>query len=142
MISPGQGGPCVRRGATPRLASLIADSGNFGKVCIGSFVDEQLILSNSGECLLSISAITSTSLEFLLPQVLAYPLHVGAGASLPVPIRFQPESFGPKAATITVLSNDPASPSSVTVSGDAPSGKITVTGSTCFALVRFWAPTR
>ncbi|MGH6835062.1 MAG: choice-of-anchor D domain-containing protein [Methylocella sp.] len=116
----------------PWLTSLIADSGNFGKVCIGSFVDEQLILSNSGECLLSISAITSTSIEFLLPQVLSYPIHIGAGDSSPVPIRFQPESFGPKAATITVLSNDPASPSSVTVSGDAPSGKITVTGSTCF----------
>jgi hypothetical protein len=117
---------------TPRLALLIADSGNFGKVCIGSFVDQQLIISNSGECRLSITGITSTSAEFLVPEALSYPIVIDAGDSLPVPIRFQPTSFGPKAATISVLSNDPASPSSVAVSGDAPSGKIAVTGSTCF----------
>jgi hypothetical protein len=117
---------------TPRLALITTDSGNFGKVCIGSFADEQLILSNSGECALSISAITSTSIDFLLPQVLSYPIRIGAGDCLPVPIRFQPTSLGPKAATISIASDDPASPTSVAVSGDAPAGKIAVTGSTCF----------
>jgi hypothetical protein len=124
--------PIVGTAPTPRLALLIADSGSFGKVCIGSFTDEPLLLSNSGDCMLSISTITSTSLEFLLPQVLSYPIQIGPGDSLPVPLRFQPESFGPKSATITVSSNDPAGPASVAVSGDAPSGKIAVTGSTCF----------
>ena len=117
---------------TPRLTSLIADSGNFGKVCVGSFVDEELILCNSGECLLSISSIASTSLEFLVPQVISYPVNIGPGDCLPVPIRFQPDSFGPKAGAITVFSNDPASPVSISVSGEAPSGKLVVTGSTCF----------
>jgi hypothetical protein len=41
-------------------------------------------------------------------------------------------SFGPKSATITVTSDDPASPLSVAVSGDAPAGKLVVTGSTTF----------
>jgi hypothetical protein len=129
-------GPRVVRVAgtapTPRLATLIADSGNFGKACIGSFVDQQLIISNSGGCCLSITRIASNSAEFLAPQVLSYPILVGAGDSLAVPIRFQPTSFGPKAATISVSSNDPSSPLDVAVSGDAPSGKIAVTGSTCF----------
>jgi hypothetical protein len=49
-----------------------------------------------------------------------------------MPIRFKPLSFGAKAATITVTSDDPASPISINVSGEAPSGKLTVTGSTTF----------
>lgn len=116
----------------PRLVLVAADSGNFGKVCIGSFADAPLILNNSGKCPLSINTITSSSIEFLLPQVVTYPINIGPGNCLPVPIRFQPTSFGPKAAVISVISNDPASPSSIAVSGDVPAGKIVVTGSACF----------
>ena len=61
-----------------------------------------------------------------------YPITVGPGDALPVPIRFKPLSFGAKAGTITVTSDDPASPISVNVSGDAPPGKLTVAGSTTF----------
>ncbi len=117
---------------SPRLVPLVPDSGDFGKVCVGSFADEQLIVNNSGECTLRINGITSTSAEFLVPLVLAYPIAVGPGDSLAVPIRFQPTSFGAKTAIIAIMSNDPASPLQVTVSGEAPSGKIAVTGSTCF----------
>ena len=60
------------------------------------------------------------------------PITVGPGDALPLPIRFKPLSFGPKAGTITVTSDDPASPISVDVSGDAPSGMLTVAGSTTF----------
>jgi ASPM-SPD-2-Hydin domain-containing protein len=119
-------------GQTPKANLMIADSGNFGQVCVGSFADEPLIVTNSGRCTLSISRISSSSAEFLVPQVLSYPITVGPGDALPVPIRFQPVSFGPKSATITVTSDDPASPLSVGVSGDAPAGKLVVTGSTTF----------
>jgi hypothetical protein len=132
-------GPKVVRVAgtapAPRLASMVAGSGNLGKVCVGKFADESLTLSNSGACSLSIAGITSSSPEFLVPQVSSFPIQIGAGDFLPVPIRFQPSSFGLKTATITVVSNDPASPSNIAVSGEAPSGKITVTGSTCFGEV-------
>jgi hypothetical protein len=120
----------------PRLNSLVSDYGGFGDVCIGSFEDEPLILTNSGECTLSISNISSSSSEFLVPQVSAYPVTIAAGVSLEVPIRFQPTSFGPKSATITVTSDDPVSPQTITVSGNAPSGKVAVTGSACFGGVQ------
>ena len=116
----------------PKANLIIANTGNFGNVCIGSFVDEPLIVTNSGSCTLSITGILSTSGEFLVPETLSYPITVGSGDALPVPIRFQPASFGARAATITVTSNDPASPISVQVSGDAPPGKLTVAGSTTF----------
>ena len=120
----------------PRLAVIIADAGNFGRACVGSFVDEMLSLSNSGHCTLTITGITSSSAEFLVASVLSYPITVEAGGSLQVPIRLQPTSFGPKSATITVTSDDPAGPRTVAICGAAPSGKLAVTGSLCFGGVK------
>ena len=105
---------------TPRLAVVIADTGSFGNACVGSVKDEMLSLSNGGHCTLTITGITSSSGEFIVPNVLSYPLSVEAGGSIQVPIRLQPTSFGAKAANITIVSNDPAGPRSVAVSGAAP----------------------
>ena len=116
----------------PRLAVIIANSGNFGNACVGSFAGESVILSNSGQCTLSVLSLTSSSGEFLIPNVLSYPLTIAAGGSLEIPIRFQPTSFGTKSATLTVASDDPAGPRTIPMSGFAPSGKLTVTGSTSF----------
>jgi hypothetical protein len=118
--------------AAPKANLIIANAGSFGAVCVGSFADEPLIVTNSGKCVLSITGISSSSGDFLAPEVVSYPITVGPGDSLPAPIRFRPASFGAKAATITVTSDDPASPISVEVSGDAPPGKLTVAGSTTF----------
>lgn len=120
----------------PKLALVIANTGNFGNCCVGSFKDEPLILSNSGRCTLTVTSITSSSGEFLVPLVLTYPLTIEAGGDLEVPIRFQPASFGAKAATITVTSDDPAGPHAIALSGHAPSGKIAVTGSAYFGGVK------
>jgi photosystem II stability/assembly factor-like uncharacterized protein len=117
---------------SPKLVLIIAGKGNFGKVCVGHFKDEPLILTNSGKCTLTVTGISSSSTEFLAPEVLSYPFTIGPGDAVPVPIRFEPASFGPKFGTITVTSDDPASPAAVNVSGDAPSGKLAVTGSTYF----------
>ena len=116
----------------PKANLIIANTGSFGDVCVGSFADEPLIVTNSGKCTLSVTGISSTSGEFLVPEVLSYPITIGPGDALPVPIRFKPLGFGAKAATITVTSDDPASPISINVSGDAPPGKLTVAGSTTF----------
>jgi photosystem II stability/assembly factor-like uncharacterized protein len=116
----------------PKANLMIANCGSFGGVCVGSFADEPLIVTNSGKCTLLVTSISSTPGEFLLPEVLSYPITIGPGDALPVPIRFKPTSFGAKAATITVTSDDPASPISIEVSGEAPSGKLTVTGSSTF----------
>lgn len=117
---------------TPRLSLVIANRGSFGAVCIGSFADEPLLLNNSGHCPLSVLAIASSSGAFQVPEVLSLPLVIGPGDSLSLPIRFAPATFGPHTGTITVKSNDPGSPHIVNVSGDAPSGKIVVAGSTTF----------
>lgn len=120
----------------PRLHLMIASTGTFAKICVGYFTDETLILNNSGRCTLSITDIASSSAEFITPETLAYPITVAAGTSLAVPIRFEPTNFGVKNATLTVSSDDPAGPHTIPVSGDAPSGRLTVTGSTAFDGVR------
>jgi hypothetical protein len=120
------------RGACPAPTAtlIIAESGNFDLVCVGSFADEPLVITNSGACTLAVAAIASSSADFVVPSVSSYPVTVGPGDALPVPIRFEPTSFGVKSGTITVRSDDPAGPITVSVSGEAPPGKLAVTGST------------
>ena len=133
------GSKCVEVSGTaraPRLVTIIADAGNFGNACIGSFVDEMMTLSNSGHCTLTITDIVSSSVEFLVANVLSYPITIEAGDSLQVPIRFEPAGFGAKSGTITITSDDPGGAKSVDVSGNAPSGKLAVTGSTCIGGVK------
>ncbi len=103
----------------PRLATMIADDGDFGNVCVGSLKDMTLVLSNSGNARLKVSNITSSSAEFILPGVMSYPLVIESGTSLHVPIRLQPSSFGAKASTITVFSDNPNGAKEVQVSGKA-----------------------
>jgi hypothetical protein len=119
----------------PRLGLSIADTGDFGNVCVGSFKDEPLTLMNSGECALSVTGITSSSPDFLVPEIVTYPIVIAAGASAEVEIRFQPTAFGSKSATLTVTSDDPAGPRTLALSGTAPSGHLIVTGSGHFGPV-------
>src|SRR3984885_1315592 len=121
-------------GVTPRLGVGIADSGNFGNVCRGSFRDEALVVNNAGPCPFLINSITSSSADFLPPQILSYPIMVAAGASVDLPIRFQPTALGAAAATITVVSNTGAQ--AIGVSGNTPAGKLGVTGSNFFGAVK------
>ena len=116
----------------PKLVLILADAGDFGKVCVGSFVDRPLILNNSGKCTLTVTGMSSSLLDFVVPEALAFPITIAPGTSLPLPIRFAPTSFGAKVATLTVDSNDPAGPRTVNVLGFAPSGKLAVSGSTEF----------
>jgi photosystem II stability/assembly factor-like uncharacterized protein len=120
----------------PELDLIIADNGNFGNVCVGSIVDKPLTLLNSGRCPLTVTSIVSSAAEFVVPNVLAYPIRIAPGTAVKVPIRFEPAGFGAKAATITVTSDDPAGAKSVSVSGKVPSGKLAVTGSTCIGGVK------
>jgi len=115
-------------GVTRRIATLIADSGNFGDVCLGSFKDLGLTISNSGFCDLTVTSITiAPATDFLVPSALSFPLVIHAGDSIEAPIRFQPASKGNKSATVRIFSNDPTTPDkTVAISGNALAPSITV----------------
>ena len=114
---------------------MIADHGAFGECCVRAQRDEPLILHNNGPCNLTVFSVTSSSADFVPPGVNTYPLIIAAGASIALPIRFQPTGIGAFFGTITVSSSDPAGPKHVNVSGAAPAGKLAVTGSTIFGAV-------
>jgi hypothetical protein len=129
IISNDPNGPLVDLSATgllgtAMLATAIADGGDLGSVCLGSFAQEELTINNPGSCSLSISNITSSSPEFTTPNVHSFPLVVSAGGSIDLVVRFNPSSFGAKSATITLFSNDPAGPKTVAVSGFAPAPRL------------------
>ena len=106
------------------MATAIAGGGQFRPACVASFADEILTINNNGFGLLAISDITSSSADFLAPGVSAYPLLVSVGSSIDVVLRFLPVSAGAKTATIQIISNDAASPHSITVSGNAVTPKL------------------
>jgi hypothetical protein len=122
---------------SPRLVVSLANAGDFGAVCVGALRDEPLTLSNSGDCDLTLTGISSSSPEFIPPGVDAYPIVIAPGDAVDVQIRFQPASFGPKSATLTIDSDDPGGPRTVNVSGTVPSGTLTITGNGHFGGVDF-----
>jgi hypothetical protein len=106
---------------TPRLLVSIADTGAFPDTRLGDVSDETLTLSNSGSCPLTITAITSSSTGFLVPQTLAFPVVIAPGGALELTLRFQPTDVGDATGTIAIVSDDPASPAALDVSGHTPS---------------------
>jgi Abnormal spindle-like microcephaly-assoc'd, ASPM-SPD-2-Hydin/Kelch motif len=119
----------------PRLVTIFANSGKFGDVCLHSFADKPLGLANAGGCTLEVTGITSSSVEFILPNVLVFPLTVAPGTAIDVPITFAPTKLGAATATITVFSNDPGGPRLLDASGFTPSGHLSVYGATYFGEV-------
>lgn len=122
-------------GGVPVLETAIADGGDFGAVCLGEFVDRDLVLNNHGRCTLLVEDISSSTTAFEVPGVASYPLAVAAGDSVAVPIRFRPTAGGPAAGMLQIDSTDTASPAFVDVSGTTPSGRLTITGTTDFGAV-------
>ncbi|TBW34553.1 choice-of-anchor D domain-containing protein [Azotobacter chroococcum] len=120
----------------PELDIVVADMGDFGKVCIDSFKDMPLTLLNSGACTLTVSSVVSSASDFVVPGVMTYPIQIAPGIAVAMPIRFAPSRFGAKSGTITIVSDDPSGAKTVAVSGDAPSGRLVVTGSTCIGGVK------
>lgn len=117
----------------PQIDTLIASNGQFGNVCRESFKDLTLTIVNSGSCTLSVSNITSNSADFKVASTVSYPVSVGPGDSLQVPIRYQSADLGSDTGTITVTSN--AATRTVSVSGTTPPGDLQVSGSTAFGNV-------
>jgi ASPM-SPD-2-Hydin domain-containing protein/HYDIN/CFA65/VesB family protein len=120
----------------PNGSTVIANGGNFGNVCVGSFADLNLTIANKGTCDLLVSSISSNDADFLPPSTLSYPLAVQAGTSVAAPVRFEPLSNGTKVGVITVdSSNNPGGNMSVNVTGTASPGHIAVSGSGTFGNV-------
>ena len=121
----------------PRLVLSVPDSGSFGAVCVNTFHDEPLTIANAGRCELTVTSLSVSSPEFLLPSVATFPVSVEPASAIELTVRFAPLSYGAKSATLTVTSDDPASPATIALSGNAPPPILRVTGTTDFGPVGF-----
>jgi len=100
----------------PHINATIANTGGFGNVCEGNSSDLTLQLLNQGQCNLNITAINSSNGQFEAPTV-GLPLVLSHDANVNIPIRFKPTGVCsdsvPRTSDITVVSNDPTTPSLV-----------------------------
>src|SRR5262249_54764543 len=94
-------------------------------VCVGGCADTPVVISNSGTCPLVITDIACTPGSGLsVSTVLTYPVVVEAGGQITVAVRFPPTRQGPASTTLTVTSNDPDSPATSRLTGNAPPPRI------------------
>jgi hypothetical protein len=132
-VTPAFAVPVSGAVGAPDLNLAIANSGDFGGVCLGEHSDLDLTLFNQGDCNLTIASITSSDAQFVLPGATGFPLVLSPDAQFTLPVRFEPTSLGAQNATITITSDDPDTPVEiVAVSGDVSPGDIRVTGNTDF----------
>jgi hypothetical protein len=122
----------------PPVIQAAPDPLDFGKVCLNTSKVLPLVISNSGECNLTVSAITFSSTEFKLVSPPAFPFVIPPGGSRTVMVSFMPVgATGPRMETMTINSDDPVTPIKVvTLKGVAPVSAIAISGSMNFGDVK------
>src|SRR3954454_14335 len=70
----------------PRLTLFLPDAGWFGHVCVCEMRDKQLTVSNGGQCQLTITSITSSSPEFIVPDVDTLPIRIAPDTTTQIPL--------------------------------------------------------
>lgn len=97
---------------------LSSTSITFSNVVVGSPVSQTLIITNAGTATLSISQINVAGAGFSVSGF-SLPLSVSAGQRATVAIEFNPTSAGGVSGNISIVSNAPTSPTSVSLSASA-----------------------
>jgi Abnormal spindle-like microcephaly-assoc'd, ASPM-SPD-2-Hydin/Protein of unknown function (DUF1573) len=102
--------------AAPQM-SVSSSSVQFGTVGVGSTSNLSLTISNTGSADLTISTVSVVGAGFGVSGITT-PMTIPAGQSAPVSLSFKPTAGGAAAATLSIISNDPANPTmSVALAG-------------------------
>jgi len=94
-------------GAVSRIV-VEPSSLDFGSVSVGQSAQRTLTVRNTGTAALSVSAIRSNRVAFLLLGDTAFPLT--PGASKAITVQFTPTTAGQQQANLTITSDEPTSP--------------------------------
>jgi hypothetical protein len=125
--------PVSANAATP-LPQLVISPANVdaGSATVGSKTTSTITLSNTGSADLTVSVITVAGAPFNVTGI-ATPKVISAGQSTTMGVTFAPTAAGMDSGSISILSNDPASPATIGLSGvgtSAPVGHLTLNPST------------
>jgi len=89
---------------------------NFGSIVVGSNSSWVLILTNAGTATLNITQVTVTGSAYSASGY-SLPLNVSPGQQTTITVNFKPATTGTASGSISLTSNAPNSPASVSLSG-------------------------
>jgi hypothetical protein len=95
--------PLHARQVTNQLVCAPANV-RFGAVVLGQSESQELVLTNTGDNSVTISAISTSSSEYSVSGI-SLPATIGAGQSVTLSVTFAPENNGEAVAKITLTSN-------------------------------------
>jgi filamentous hemagglutinin family protein len=112
--------------AAPAPAIQVSSTSiNFVNSVVGSTSTQALIIRNTGTANLNISQITESGSAFNISGF-TLPLNVNAGQQTTITVAFLPTSVGPVSGSISIVSNAPTSPTSVSLSGTGIAATLTL----------------
>jgi hypothetical protein len=106
--------------ATQSQLQLSPGSLSFGAIALGSSANQVLTLTNTGSATLSSFSFAISGDYAIISPCTSSTLAPGAGCSMT--ISFTPSALGLRAGSLIISSNDPSSPSIVTLSGTGVQG--------------------
>jgi hypothetical protein len=89
---------------------------NFGNGVVGSNSTQSLIITNTGTATLTITQVNETGSAFNVSGF-TLPLNVNVGQQTTITVAFLPTAVGAVTGNISIVSNAPTSPTSVTLNG-------------------------
>jgi hypothetical protein len=112
--------------ASPVAGIQVSSSSiNFGNDVVGSNSSQALIITNTGTATLTITHLTETGSAFSVSGF-SLPLNVSAGQQTTILVTFRPSTVGAASGNISIVSNAPASPTSVGLSGTGIAATLTL----------------
>jgi hypothetical protein len=114
----------VNTAAAPAI-QVSSASISFGNDVVGSNSTQLLIITNTGTATLTISQVNETGSAFSASGY-TLPLSVNAGQQTTITVGFLPTSVGAAAGNISIVSNAPTSPTSVSLSGTGIAATLTL----------------
>ena len=106
--------------------SVTPTSASFGSVATGNTNSQTIQLKNSGTASLTVSQVAATGSGFSVGGV-TVPLTLAPGASSTFNVQYTPTASGAVNGSVTIVSNAPNSPATVSLSGTGVQAGISVT---------------
>jgi hypothetical protein len=98
---------------------------SFGNGAVGGNSTQSLIITNTGTATLTITQVTETGSAFKVSGF-TLPVNVNAGQQTTITVAFLPTAVGAVTGNISIVSNAPASPTSVTLNGTGIAATLTL----------------
>jgi hypothetical protein len=112
----------------------------FAAACLGGSTTGTLKVCNTSLGNLTVLSIASSNPAFVVEAPSGgFPVTVSHDFCFPFKVTFTPTAAGPQTADLTITTNDPSFPTLVvTVTANADTSEVRVTGSTAFGFVSAW----